>query len=193
MSSANFKGVRWSGEEESSFVDKLLSLELRDIMDDEQDYDIYIGKGGPNCHFYHHYIVVESPDLPIRSRRLILELSKTKDHVGRMKVVPYVRIFSGDGNPDYKITVTTTLRLLAELASQVLYYLGSYNLITASCQTFSDKFLKELGSSGYNTYVKTAGAAIVGSVATGAAAVGLLAAGVGLCYWLTGDKENKKK
>ena len=110
MSSANFKGVRWSGEEESSFVDKLLSLELRDIMDDEQDYDIYIGKGGPNCHFYHHYIVVESPDLPIRSRRLILELSKTKDHVGRMKVVPYVRIFSGDGNPDYKITVTTTLR-----------------------------------------------------------------------------------
>ena len=95
--------------------------------------------------------------------------------------------------PSWQLLFLFFNRLLAELASQVLYYLGSYNLITASCQTFSDKFLKELGSSGYNTYVKTAGAAIVGSVATGAAAVGLLAAGVGLCYWLTGDKENKKK
>ena len=76
-------------------------------------------------------------------------------------------------------------RWLAELASQVIYYLGSYNLITASCQTFSDKFLKELGSCGYNTYVKNAVA--------GAAVVGLVAAGVGLYYWLTGDKENKKK
>ena len=90
--------------------DHLLLLGLRDILDDEQDYDIYIGKGGPNSDFYHHYIVVESSDLPIRSRRLIFELSKRKDHVGRKKVVPNVRMFSDDGNPDYKITVTTTLR-----------------------------------------------------------------------------------
>ena len=34
--------------------------------------------------------------------------------------------------------------------------LGPYNLITASCQTFSDEFLKQLGSGGYMTHVKTA-------------------------------------
>ena len=75
-------------------------------------------------------------------------------------------------------------RWLADLASQVIYYLGSYNLITASCQTFSDNFLKELGSCGYSTYVKTAiaGAAVVGAVATVA----------GLLYWLTSSKEDKK-
>ena len=75
-------------------------------------------------------------------------------------------------------------RLLAELASKVIYYLGSYNLITASCQTFSDEFLKQLGSCGYITYVKTAIA--------GAAVAGFVAVGVGLYYWFTGGKENKK-
>ena len=109
MSSGINSGVRWSGEEKS-FVDQLLSLGLEYLIDDERDYDIYIGKGGPFCHFYHHYIVIESAELPIRSRRLIFELSKTRDYVGRLKVIPNVRKFSGDGNPDYKITVTTTLR-----------------------------------------------------------------------------------
>ena len=75
-------------------------------------------------------------------------------------------------------------RLLAELASKVIYYLGSYNLITASCQTFSDEFLKQLGSCGYNTYVKTVMAA--------ATVAGFIAAGVAAYYWFTGGKENKK-
>jgi len=44
--------------------------------------------------------------------------------------------------------------------------------------------LKELGSCGYNTYVKTAIA--------GAAVVGVVAVGAGLLYWLTSSKENKK-
>ena len=75
--------------------------------------------------------------------------------------------------------------MLAELASKVIYLLGPYNLITASCQTFSDEFLKQLGSGGYMTYVKTA--------VTGAAVAGVVAAGAGLLYWLTsGDKKDKK-
>jgi len=78
-------------------------------MDDELEYDIHIGKGGPDSHFYHHYIVVESLDLPVRSRRLVFELAKTEDHMGRRKVVPNVRRFSSDEDLDYKITVRTTL------------------------------------------------------------------------------------
>ena len=75
--------------------------------------------------------------------------------------------------------------MLAELASKVIYLLGPYNLITASCQTFSDEFLKQLGSGGYMTYVKAA--------ATGAAVAGVVAAGAGLLYWLTsGNKKDKK-
>jgi len=64
MSSGDSKGLRWGGEEDN-YVNQLLYLYLEDHMDDERAYDIYIGKGGPDCAFYHHYIVVESPDLPI--------------------------------------------------------------------------------------------------------------------------------
>ena len=66
-----------------------------------------------------------------------------------------------------------------------MYLLGPYNLITASCQTFSDEFLKQLGSSGYMTYVKSA--------ATAAAVVGLIGAAAGVFYWLSsGDKKDDK-
>ena len=65
-----------------------------------------------------------------------------------------------------------------------MYSLGPYNLVTASCQTFSDEFLKQLGSSGYMTYVKTA-AAVVGVVGHGAPP--------GLLYWLSsGDKKDDR-
>ena len=76
-------------------------------------------------------------------------------------------------------------RWLAELASEVMRLLGPYNLITASCQTFSDEFLKKLGSSGYMTYVKTARTVV--------AVASVVAITAGLCYWLTsGDKKDKR-
>ena len=65
-----------------------------------------------------------------------------------------------------------------------MHLLGPYNLITASCQTFSDEFLKELGSGGYMTYVKTA--------ATVAAVTGVVGAAVGLLYWLSSDKKEER-
>ena len=65
-----------------------------------------------------------------------------------------------------------------------MHLLGPYNLITASCQTFSDEFLKELGSSGYMTYVRTA--------ATAAVVVGVISAAAGLLYWLSGDKKEDR-
>ena len=61
--------------------------------------------------------------------------------------------------------------------------LGPYNLITASCQTFSDKFLKQLGSGGYMTYVKAG--------MTAAVVAGLVAAGAGLLYLLSRDKKTE--
>ena len=35
--------------------------------------------------------------------------------------------------------------------------MGNYNLISSSCQTFCDKFLKNVTGKGYNTYMKKAG------------------------------------
>ena len=66
-----------------------------------------------------------------------------------------------------------------------MHLLGPYNLVTASCQTFSDEFLKQLGSSGYMTYVKTA--------ATAAAVVGVVVAVASLLYCLSsGDKKDDR-
>ena len=68
-----------------------------------------------------------------------------------------------------------------------MYLLGPYNLLTASCQTFSDKFLKEMGSAGYMTYVKTG--------MTAAVVTGMVAAGAGLLYWLSsgGNKKTEEE
>ena len=120
MSSGNSKGMRWSGKEEN-FVDQLIDLGLERYLDVETEYDISVGKGGPDCVFYHHYIVLESPELPMSSKRLIFELAKTKDTVGRRKVEPSVRLFSCDGDPSYKITVKATLRSVG-----IAYYIESY-------------------------------------------------------------------
>ena len=108
MSSGDSKGAGWSGEGKN-FVDQLTdNLKLRDYLDVEMDYDIYVGKGGAGCSFFHHYIVLAAKQL---NKALIFELAKIKDIEGIPKVVPNVREFRRDGtNPDYKITVTTTLR-----------------------------------------------------------------------------------
>jgi len=75
------------------------------------------------------------------------------------------------------------------MASKILLILGPYNLITASCQTFTDEFLKHLGSSGYMTYVKST-TTVVGA----AAVVGVAAFGAALLYnWLSSDDKKNKK
>ena len=109
LASGGSKGTAWSGQD-SDYVDQLVDLGIKQHLDIETEYDIYVGKGGPGCSFYHHYIVLESSHLPVSSNRVIFELWKTSDFMGRYKVVPRVRIFSRNGEPDYKITVTTTLR-----------------------------------------------------------------------------------
>ena len=109
MSSGDSKGMGWSGKD-GNFVDQLIDLGFKRYLDIEMEYDVSVGKGGPACSFFHHYIVLESSELPAGSNRLIFELAKICDAVGRWKVEPSVREFSCDGDPDYKITITTTLR-----------------------------------------------------------------------------------
>lgn len=76
-------------------------------------------------------------------------------------------------------------RTLAELASGILYNMGSYNLITSSCQNFCDEFLKQLGSGGYWTYVKVGvAAAVVG---------GLIGYGAKLLYDAFKEEQNKRE
>ena len=70
----------------------------------------------------------------------------------------------------------------------MIILLGPYNLITASCQTFSDEFLKQLGSSGYMTYMKTATTAAVVAAVVGVA-VGII--GVAAA-WLSGPSKDKE-
>jgi len=62
--------------------------------------------------------------------------------------------------------------------------MGSYNLITNSCQNFCDEFLKQLGSGGYWTYVKAGvAAAVVG---------GLIGFGAKLLYDAFKGEEKKE-
>lgn len=105
MSSGASKGMGWSGKD-GNFVDQLIDLDLEQYLDVKTEYDIYVGKGGPDCGFFHHYIVLESSQLP----RLIFELAKTQDAAGRRKVIPMIRLFSCDGDLSYKITIKATLR-----------------------------------------------------------------------------------
>ena len=64
----------------------------------------------------------------------------------------------------------------------MIILLGPYNLITANCQTFSDEFLKQLGSGGYMTYVKTAKTIGVVSGIVGAIAIGIAGVAAGLLW-----------
>ena len=76
-------------------------------------------------------------------------------------------------------------RALAELASGILHGMGSYNLITSSCQNFCDEFLKQISSRGYWTYVKVGvAAAVVG---------GLIGYGAKLLYDAVKEEQNKKE
>ena len=100
---------KWTGKD-GNFVDQLVDLGFKRYLDIETKYEVSVGKGGPACGFFHHYIVLESSQLPVDSNRLIFELAKMQDAAGRRKVTPNVQVFSCDGNPDYKITITTTLR-----------------------------------------------------------------------------------
>lgn len=106
MSSAASKGMGWMGRTKD-FVQQLTELGLKQYLDDEADFDIFVGKGGSECAFYHHYIVLTSSLL---SSPLIFELAKCQDAAGTKVVVPSVREFSGDSESEYKITITTTLR-----------------------------------------------------------------------------------
>ena len=111
MASGDSSGIGWTGEGQN-FVDQLTALGLRSHLDVETEYDISVGKGSSayGGFRFHHYIVLESPLLPIQSNRLIFELVKETDATGRQMVTPKVRIFSGDRNPDYNFTIKTTLR-----------------------------------------------------------------------------------
>ena len=69
MSSLN-KGYKgWDGNE--SLTDQLITAGYGDILDECMKYTIYVGKGGEDSNFYHHYIVVKSK----KTDYLIFELT----------------------------------------------------------------------------------------------------------------------
>ena len=112
LASGDSKGRAWAGKD-GNFVDQLIDrLGLEECLDHETEYDVFVGKGGSDCRFFHHYIVLESSILPMSGNRLIFELAKSTDSFGIRKVVPNVRI-SRDSDSEYKITITTTLRYVS--------------------------------------------------------------------------------
>lgn len=56
--------------------------------------------------------------------------------------------------------LTCLCRYLADTASDIIYRLGNYNLISSSCQTFCNKFLLNVTGKGYFTYTKKAGMSV---------------------------------
>ena len=79
------------------------------------------------------------------------------------------------------ITIIIFCRYLADTASDIIYKLGNYNLISSSCQTFCDEFLKTVTGKGYNTYIKKA----VDSLAYGGAVLvigGVLGANTAVAF-----------
>ena len=101
------KPTGWGGSYD--FGDKLGILGLGRYLDDEREYDIYVGEGGPGSVFFHHYIVIDSTDLPDSSRHIVFELAKGSEASSSGALVPGVRIYSG-GDLKYHITVRATLR-----------------------------------------------------------------------------------
>ena len=65
---AGSKPAGWGGGYD--FADKLDVLGLGYYLDEEREFDIHVGEGGPGSAFFHHYIVVESPDLPVTDGRV---------------------------------------------------------------------------------------------------------------------------
>ena len=105
---ANFvKPAGWGGGYD--FADKLAILGLNYYLDEEREYDIYVGEGGPESAFFHHYIVIDSPDLPDNNRRIIFELAKGSEASSSGALVPGVRVYSG-GGLKYHVTIRATLR-----------------------------------------------------------------------------------
>ena len=65
-----------------------------------------------------------------------------------------------------KLCLVCFYRDLANIASDIIYDIGDYNLIDGNCQTFCDEFLLEVLGEGHNTYTKKfiQGAYVIGHV-----------------------------
>jgi len=106
------KPTGWGGGYD--FADKLKILGLGYNLDDEREYDIYVGDGGPESAFFHHYIVIDSPDLPDNNRYIVFELAKGSEaNSSSGALVPGVRVYSG-GGLKYHITIRATLRSISK-------------------------------------------------------------------------------
>ena len=102
----------WDGS--NNFLDQLIGLGFtqRDL-NIETDYEVFVGKGGPDSQFFHHYIVLKTKSLPsMSSYPIVFELTISKEDNQR-QVKANVRILPSDTEEDYKVTVKTTLRYRA--------------------------------------------------------------------------------
>ena len=115
------KPAGWGGSYRDDFADKLGILGLGYCLDEEREYDIYVGEGGQESAFFHHYIVIDSPDLPDNNRRIVFELAKGFEANPSGALVPGVRLYSS-GGLKYRITVKTTLRYPCTVILNFRYY-----------------------------------------------------------------------
>lgn len=101
--SKGYKG--WDGNK--SLTDQLIAKGHGGILDQCMEYTIYVGKGGEECSFYHHYIVVKAK----KTNYLIFELtgSGTKKTNGA-KVVAGFREVTKPGRFRKKKSLECTLR-----------------------------------------------------------------------------------
>ena len=104
---AGLKHAGWGGGYD--FADKLDVIGLGCYLDEEREFDIHVGEGGPGSAFFHHYIVIESPDLPVTDGRVVFELAKGPEASVSGALVPGVRIYSG-GSLKYRVTIRASLR-----------------------------------------------------------------------------------
>ena len=98
-----YKG--WDGNK--SLTDQLEDRGYGDILDQCMEYTIYVGKGGEDCGFYHHYIVVKAKN----TKYLIFELTGigSKKTEGA-KVIAVFREVTNKGRFRKKKSLKCTLR-----------------------------------------------------------------------------------
>ena len=118
----------------TSHIEGIQDTFYSNMLDEKRCYRVYVFSNLLEGNFHRSIVLKEE------SEHLGIVLGLTLND--GLQIVAESGIFQGSNeNLDYKGTVTTTLRSLAELATEILLSMETYNLLWRNCQNFCNTFL----------------------------------------------------